>query len=73
MPIANGTGDDRNVRFTIDTGFTGWLTLPEEVINELNLERQGNTPVATYWLTAVNPKQLCISLFSCQLPWSFIK
>ena len=41
MPIANGTGDDRNVRFTIDTGFTGWLTLPEEVINELNLERQG--------------------------------
>ena len=41
MPIANGTGDDRNVRFTIDTGFTGWLTLPEEVIHELNMERQG--------------------------------
>ena len=38
MPIANGTGDDRNVRFTVDTGFTGWLTLLEEVIHELNLE-----------------------------------
>lgn len=42
IPIANRIGNGRNVRFTVDTGFTGWLTLPEEVIHELNLERQGS-------------------------------
>ena len=41
IPIANGIDDNRSVRFAVDTGFTGWLTLPEEVIRELDLERQG--------------------------------
>ena len=41
IPIANSSGVDRNVRFTVDTGFTGWLALPEDIVRELALQRQG--------------------------------
>ena len=71
IPIANGIGDDRNVRFTIDTGFTGWLTLPEEVIHELNLERQGSR---RYILADGSESETALYLaFSPQPPWSFTK
>lgn len=41
IPISNGTGGERDVRFTVDTGFTGWLTLPYDAILDLGLLWQG--------------------------------
>ena len=34
----------RNVEADVDTGFTGWLTLPSEIIQELGLVRYGRRP-----------------------------
>ena len=34
----------REVETTIDTGFTGWLALPIDVIRELELTRHGQRP-----------------------------
>ena len=41
IPISNGTGGERDAKFTVDTGFTGWLTLPYDVIVDLGLLWQG--------------------------------
>ena len=41
IPISNGTGGARDIKFTVDTGFTGWLTLPDDVILDLGLLWQG--------------------------------
>lgn len=35
----------KEVRSTVDTGFTGWLTLPPEVIRELGLQHRGRRSV----------------------------
>ena len=37
VPVGNVTGLRRGINFTVDTGFTGWLTLPLSVIRELDL------------------------------------
>lgn len=42
VSVANINGVHRNVMFTVDTGFTGYLTLPPDVIRELDMERLGS-------------------------------
>ena len=42
MSVANINGVHRNVMLTVDTGFTGYLTLPPDVIRELDVERLGS-------------------------------
>lgn len=42
ISVANINGVHLNVMFTVDTGFTGYLTLPPDVIRELDMERLGS-------------------------------
>ena len=44
VSVANISGIGRSVNFTVDTGFTGWLTLPPSVIRDLDLDYQGTRP-----------------------------
>ena len=38
VQVHNIRGLRRGINFTVDTGFTGWLTLPLSIIRELDLE-----------------------------------
>ena len=42
VPIEGANGDLQQFDVIIDTGFTGWLMLPETVINQLGLIGYGN-------------------------------
>ena len=44
LAVANINGVQRNLTFTVDTGFTGWLTVPGDVIRDLDLQYRGTRP-----------------------------
>ena len=41
LGVAGSDGVFRTLSVVVDTGFTGWLTLPPELIRELGLKYQG--------------------------------
>ena len=43
--VANINGEFQSVNTVLDTGFTGWLTLPPETIRRLGLIHQGQRTV----------------------------
>ena len=45
IAIAGGDGVFRSVECTVDTGFTGWLSLPQTIIRGFGLLYQGQRPV----------------------------
>ena len=45
VAIAGGDGVFRSVECTVDTGFTGWLSLPQTIIRGFGLLYQGQRPV----------------------------
>ena len=44
LPVAGPGRDYRQIEVVIDTGFNGWLTLPKELLDELNLTRYARRP-----------------------------
>ena len=42
---AGNAGIYRAIDCTVDTGFTGWLTLPAHIIREFGLQYRGSRPV----------------------------
>ena len=42
VSVSNISGVHRSIMFTVDTGFTGYLTIPPDVIRELDVERLGS-------------------------------
>ena len=45
VPVERALGGLRQCEFVIDTGFTGWLMLPESVIRDLGLASGGKITV----------------------------
>ena len=45
VAVAGPSLEFREVEFVIDTGFSGWLTLPEVAVRELNLQLYQNRQV----------------------------
>ena len=46
VSVAGGSGVARTVNATMDTGFTGWLTLPPDIIRQLGLQYRGTRTVS---------------------------
>lgn len=44
LEVQNGSGGRETVAAVVDTGFTGFLTLPWAVVNSLSLPLLGSTP-----------------------------
>ena len=44
IDIAGSNRDFRSIEVVVDTGFTGFLTLPESVIDEIGLDTFGQRP-----------------------------
>ena len=44
IDIAGSNREFRSIEVVVDTGFTGFLTLPESVIDEINLDTFGQRP-----------------------------
>jgi len=42
ITIAGDRGESRTLAAVVDTGFTGWLTVPSSVMSELGLTPAGN-------------------------------
>ena len=47
LAVANADAFHRDLVFTVDTGFTGWLTLPASIIRDLDLQYRGTRPYLT--------------------------
>ena len=47
LAVANADAFHRDLVFAVDTGFTGWLTLPANIVRDLDLQYRGTRPYLT--------------------------
>ena len=64
VDIAGRDGVFKTLSVVVDTGFTGWLTLPLDLIRELGLLYQGNRDVRL-----ADGQVLSIDLYAALIAW----
>lgn len=64
VDIAGRDGVFKTLSVVVDTGFTGWLTLPPDLIRELGLLYQGNRDVRL-----ADGQVLSIDLYAALIAW----
>ena len=64
VDIAGVNRQFRTISVTVDTGFTGWLTLPPDLIQELGLKYWGTRDAVL-----ADGKELSVDLYSVLISW----
>ena len=64
VPIEDANGEFRQCEVILDTGFTGYLTLPEAVIDALGLVSEGQRPV-----TVASGREESLEYYTAWVSW----
>lgn len=64
LGVAGSDGVLKTLSAVVDTGFTGWLTLPPDVIRELGLQHQGVRSV-----TLADGLEAPVELYAALISW----
>ena len=62
--IAGSNGIFRTLSVVVDTGFTGWVTLPPDLIHELGLQYQGER-----YIVLADGRESLVELYSALIAW----
>lgn len=64
LDIAGVDRQFRTIAVTVDTGFTGWLTLPPDLIRELDLPYRGTRDAVL-----ADGQELSVDLYAALISW----
>ena len=64
VDIAGRDGVFKTLSVVVDTGFTGWLTLPPDLIRELGLQQQGSR-----FVTLADGQAARVNLYLALIAW----
>ena len=64
VEIAGADRQFRSISVTVDTGFTGWLTLPPDLIRELGLQQRGSR-----FVTLADGQTARVNLYVALIAW----